>query len=975
MISDPPPPNGHRTPAPGALPGSDRSRVAQQLKTIFRDPYFLSCTAVIVAWTAAWLSVFPNLYGWLTDDAMTFARIRVFEQGGVHLFDIPWFHAYMWILVTPAWLFHWAVPSHEIPRTWQYTPQFRALILYTILLHSLLLALVSFFLTKLSTNRWICFGAFVLWATSPTLIYFGDLLDSRYLGLLFCIPAMTILLSRAERMAQAQPILRRVLYTFLPGLMMAIGQAVHYNCIYLSGSFAIAYWATLILGSRFNSAHIKNFGLFLLGGLAWLVPVEVLSLAYHPFSQSMIGLLLLQVRNNVVWPHQPSNVAQWIYEFVHEMGVPLMLAAAAGFALLAWKRWRPAHVGDLAAVVMVASSAIMALYLALGRTYPLYRDVAAFQIFYMLFATTAVALLVQSLRRFGKLTQFLSAIAIMAAIAFLPTFVRTPEVFAAQQGLGKAVNFAYSKAGANHVYFMATYDWDSNPKAIISRAQFDALKPSDLLVTDYPIFFHVKYPDIFALLHDVRPVASFPTLWCTQENWVEVGPYFDYRRWQDEPMNCNASVYRMADVLAAERGPVLKIASVTADSVASRAQAPSRVFAIRNPSYPVNDDYLTGLHDQFQDLWKSAATSFPHWLEVRFAKPTRIGLVTIVPPDWEYVGRIRRMKVYGSANAAAPWTLLWSQKHLMDKSIFTVRFHPKRLEYLRFDIQRQGRHRENNSAALVYLRFPGYRVDASSVLSDGAFNAYAMTSQLASSLALGPNGRLWLLGVRGGLGGYSVYRADDHGTMQLLPGAEAVSLTPTSGGRSFAVNAEGKLYAFSKRTSVFREVSGTLGIPLVSVARGARGSVWLLGGPGRTGGDTISYRVFKLEPTGLKQVPARAEMLAIDRSEGPWIITPAGKIARYRAAKGRFVEVTGALGARDLAVGRKGNVWFLRRRIDGASALAVYRISQGGAVRVPGLATAIALGPGGRPWILGADHRVYRLKRTTWFDINIKRRR
>jgi len=930
------------------------SCVRDPLCRILRDPYVAACAAVIVAWTGIWLAAFPNLYGWLTDDAMTFARIRLYEQGGIHLLDIPWFHAYMWILMTPPLLFHWAVPSHEIPRAWQYTPQFRALILYTILLHSILLCIVAYFLTKLSSNRWVCFGAFLLWVTSPTLIYFADLLDSRYLGFLFGIPAMIMLLNAAERMNRPATWKRRVTDSALPGFLMAVGQAVHYNCVYLCGTFALAYWGILLFRSRWNRTCVHNFWLFVLGGMAWIIPVELLSLAFHPFPESMLGLLIMQVQNNVVWPHQPSNLSQWTYEFYHEMGAPLMLATFAGGLMFAWKPLRPTYAASLPSLVMVWSCAIMTAYIVFGHTYPLYRDVSGFQIFYMLFAMVAFERLLHGLRGLDKMLKILVAVGAIVLMAYVPTFLRSPEVFVAQQGLGRAVNYAYSKTNARHVFFMATYDWDPNPHAIITRAQFDALRPSDYLITDYPIFNHIKYPDLFALLHDVKPVASFPTLWCTQENWVEVGPYFDYRPWQDEPMNCEAQVYKVADIWAAEKGPILKIAKVTADSTASAYQSPSRVFAVRNPTYPVNDDYLTGLHDLFEDLWKSEPTPFPHWLQVRFVHLVTIGAVTIVPPDWEYVGRIREMEIWGSSGPLNQWHLLWSRKDLLDKSIFTARFRPTRVDYLRFVIERQGRHQDNSAAAIVYMTFPGYRVDASAVLRDGAFMPYMDTSQVASGLAIGPNGCLWLLGQQLWPGGHAVYVMDKHGALSLVPGAQVISVAPFGVGEAHAVNSPGELYRFDAGLGRFLMVPGQRG-RLIEVARGAGQSAWVLDG---------DHRVFFIERGRSREVCSKgcAASLTSDLAGSPWIITSSGAIAAYDPKRNTFREIPHSPRVRALAVGGSDDIWYLDGSSDSEGARRIYRydLSQGRSEEVPGLARAISVAPDGRPWILGPDGRVYR---------------
>ena len=152
------------------------------------------------------------------------------------------------------------------------------------------------------------------------------------------------------------------------------------------------------------------------------------------------------------------------------------------------------------------------------------------------------------------------ATALFVVIAFVPSLVRTPEVFVAAQGLGRAVNLAHSLTSPNHVFLIEFYDSDLHPQSIISREDFNALGARDYIVTVFPTFFFVKYPDIFALLHDTRPIASFPTEWCTIENWIEQRTYWDFRRYHKEPESCNAQVYSVADIRRMATGKPLEVA-------------------------------------------------------------------------------------------------------------------------------------------------------------------------------------------------------------------------------------------------------------------------------------------------------------------------------------------------------------------------------------------------------------------------------
>lgn len=654
---------------------------------------------------------------------MTFYRIQLYERGGSSLFDIQWFHAYMWFLMFLPWTLHWSIPSHVIPRAWNHTPEFRALILYTIVLHAILLIIVARFLRVLCKLPLIAIGAFLLLITSPTVLLYSDLLDSRYLGLLAGLPALLILIAQEPGLRKHAT--RKVLLAFFfSGFLIGVGQAIHYTELYLCGPFALVYFVPALL-PRFRTAAIwKRLGAFVAGLVAWFGPVQWLSLQYHPFKDSMIGTLIFQVDNHLSPYSRLTNLATWWHILIDEMGIPMMIAVVAGSVILIRDRWRPAYFTRVHARLAVWTSVIACAYFAWTPAFPFYRQLSGLQLFFALFAVVAIERAASRLRHMGS-PIYIGAIATMyIAVAFLPSFVRGPEVFVAQQGLGRAVNLAYARASnPDRVHFMATYDWDPNPKAILSRADFDALRDDDYIVTDYPIFYHVKYPDIFALLYDTKPIGAFPTEWCTQEIWAELRSYFWFRRWYDEPANCEAQVFRVADFRAAERGTPLSVSQVTADSTLTPQQGPDRVLALRNPSGPLDDNYFG--RELYSDQWVSNEQPGPHWLQVTFAKAARIGAVTVVPPDWIvppdflYTGRFRidSLKILGDEGNG--FRQLWYGHNLENDVIFTATWAPVSIRRMRFVIEQHGPP-ANHAAALMYLRFPGYVVTSENAGVAGA---------------------------------------------------------------------------------------------------------------------------------------------------------------------------------------------------------------------------------------------------------------
>lgn len=694
---------------------SPASRLLQTVLARAKSPYVVASSALILTWLALWLASFHNLYGWLTDDATVFSRVVLYERGGENIFDIQWFHAYMWLVLFLPWTFHWTVPSHDMPRAWQRTAEFRALILYVIFLHAIFLAIVAYFFRTVCKNALLCFGAFVLFVTSPTLLEYADLLDSRFLGLLAGLPSALILMHQFPSIQSAVSRKRILLGFFLAGFLLAVGQAIHYTEWYFNGPLSAAYWV-LALSSNWRSSQTwRKLTTYVAGIVAWFAPVQWLSLRYHGFGESMIGTMIFQVDNHLSPYGRGEDFVIWLQVFRDAMGLPMIVAVACGAVVLSFDRLRPAYIGKFHAQLMVWTTVIASAYFLATPAFPFYRQVSGLQLFYALFAMVAIERSVWWISRTFSSIGFGGRIAIgtllFLAVAFVPSVLRGSEVFAAQQGLGRAVNYAYERASAGHVFFIATYDWDEHPKALVSRADFDRLSASDYIVTDYPIFFHVKYPDLFALMHDTKPLASFPTLWCTQENYAELRAFFAFRRWDEEPENCESQVFSVAQLRAEAAKAPLEVTSIRADSTLSASHAAERALAIRNPQTGLDDNYFG--RGMFDDLWASKASSGTHWIEVTFARPEVLGAVTIVPadfkgpPDYKNVGRIASLTLLANDRPGAALKPVWSGRDLENDAIFTATFAARRIATLRFEIATGA---GNGVACLEYIRFPGHTV-------------------------------------------------------------------------------------------------------------------------------------------------------------------------------------------------------------------------------------------------------------------------
>jgi hypothetical protein len=691
--------------------------------------YSLACAAAIVVWLSAWLFSFHDIYGWLTDDIYQFQRVMMYERGGRNMLDIPWFHAYDWFIATLPWLFHWSIPSYMVPQVWARTGEFRAFILYTIVLHAIILAMIANLLHLVCKNRLVAFGALVLFMTSPTFVFYSDLLDSRYLGFLAGLPALILLLRARDTMTEPKPIGSMLLFFLLPGFLFGLGQSIQYTLTYFAGPVSAVYWYYAFVGQWQSRVVWRHFSFFVAGVALWFAPVQALSLCFHPFNMSMIGILLNQVDTLSSHYDKLSQLATWLHFFLEDMGVSMMVLVTAG-ALISYRdAWRPSYISQFHARLIFWSCFILIAYLVVTPSIAFYRQVALYQFFFMLFAMIAVDVWTKRLFPTLKVLRAAAVCTLFFLAAWVPSLARMPEVFVASQGLGRAVIAAHRAAAESHgkVYFIEFYDYDLYPLSIISRQDFDRLKPGDVIVTDFPTLFFVKYPDLFALLHDAGPIASFPTEWCTRENWVEERTYWNYRRYQDEPESCNAQVYRVSTIRKEEAGKPLRVLSVRADSEMSPQYPPSRVFAIRSPAVPMDMTDCCNAVPAARDLWASDGNTRKHWLQITFAHPTRLHAVTVVPtnyfspPGWNTVARPQFVAIYGTESRNRV-VKLWQSGDLRNAAIFTANFEPTIVKSIRIAIQQPPVDDQRHAimfyqrlspspvAAIEYIAFPGYVV-------------------------------------------------------------------------------------------------------------------------------------------------------------------------------------------------------------------------------------------------------------------------
>ena len=198
-------------PAPG--PATERqgeyarwSAEAQRYAVdLSRNAYLLLVAATIATYLLLWLTHFQYVYGWLNDDRTLYVKglATLKDWSGAFSFYNALQPYFFLISYLPLKL-GVSLPSQPLPFLGEQTGQFRFLLLYTMLLHAVLLGVWAWFAPALTPSRLVAWLSLLLFATSPSLIFWSPQADSRVLGLPFLLAGLWLLVQRGHSQPAAR---------------------------------------------------------------------------------------------------------------------------------------------------------------------------------------------------------------------------------------------------------------------------------------------------------------------------------------------------------------------------------------------------------------------------------------------------------------------------------------------------------------------------------------------------------------------------------------------------------------------------------------------------------------------------------------------------------------------------------------------------------------------------------------------------
>jgi hypothetical protein len=220
--------------------------------------------------------------------------------------------------------------------------------------------------------------------------------------------------------------------------------------------------------------------------------------------------------------------------------------------------------------------------------------------------------------------------------------------------------------------------------------------------------------------------------------------------------------------------------------------------------------------------------------------------------------------------------------------------------------------------------------------------AYTLRPGLGTSIAVGANGSVWLLGANRIGTNFGIFHWNGS-TWIAVPGA-AIRIAVDARGNPWVVNSAGQIFHWNGR--------GWFPFPgaATDIGVGANGSLWVLG-TNRIG---TNFGIYFWNGRAWVAVQGAATRIAVDAVGDAWVVNSAGQIFHWNGT--RWINVAGA--ATDIAVGANGPAWVV-----GASPIAggfrIYRWNGSTWILVPGGATRIAVAPSGNPWVVNSAFRIF----------------
>ena len=660
-----------------------------------RGAFWLLSIAIVSVYLLLWAINFRYIYGWFLEDRALYGKALDIVHDWRRLFH-DYYNAYHM-----HFLFSWylplktsiSLPSYPVPGLQDQTGQFRFVLLYTVLLHGLLLVVWAAFAASITSSRMVALLSLLLFATSPTFVLWSPEPDSRLLGLPFVLVGLWILF---HPHTFSMPGRRQAGLCFLAGSLFGFAQSIHYTSLYLVLPFCVVFWGLWLLRRWRERSHwrgLVSFGL----GCIWLQgALELISdvILGIPWEQGPTMALF-----NIRMAHSAPgtllyNLAAWRTSFLSQMGLPLLVAISVGWVMYLKEARTSCSSNRMNRLIVGASIAVGLIYLALSGSIPFFRQTSVLQPFLFLFASVAIVWLARRVMP-SRSGQSVATILLLAVVGAVP-WAQAAEVFQGHQGLGRAIEWAYANKGDRHLQWLPVSLWTGDPGTLSSLEQLEASPPDSWLIIYYPRGFASGHPSLRPYLEDARPLASWPSFRSAGAWLAEQG--------SPDPLMDSVRVLELSALLESMQGRVLTITSVSADSVADPSTEPVNVF-----DRDASPDGATA--------WLSGSSPMPHVLEITFGEAVPLAELRIIssppleaPPPSQPRPRISALEVQ-AADERGTYRSVWMAEALEQSLVVSPRWDPSPTTAIRVLVRRQRLPwADTNQASIEEIVFPGYRV-------------------------------------------------------------------------------------------------------------------------------------------------------------------------------------------------------------------------------------------------------------------------
>jgi len=651
--------------------------------------YWMLSVLLIGIYVLLWIVNFKHVYGWNNDDWVFYGKALSVVMDWKNAFRGGWniHQVYFFILSYLPLKIGISLPSYALPGFEAQTGQYRWYLLTAVFLHTLVLVVWAWFAENITTSRLVAFLSLLLFATSPTLIFWTPQMVSRLFGLPFTLPGIWLLCSLDSDSGSAR---QKVGLCFIIGSLFWLAQGIHYTSLYLILPVCVAFW-----GIRFwQDWRLGSFWYNLISfavGCLWLQGIlELIGffLAGTPWEKGPTLSLFAQFNSLTLSLSVLDRLSLWSEWLTTLMGVPILLAIAAGGVMYIRRGDEPSAISRSNRLALGLSMLIAMIFLCLWNGMPFFRQISVLQPFLFLFAGVAVVhlsrwFLGQSLWRFA------SAVLVLVTAIGSVQWVEATRVFQAHLAFGRAVEWAYTHKSNHPLEWMTVYE-----VTLPFPEDLQTADPDSLLITFMP---HLTWSngraDLLAYLTDTPPLAAYPGLWGTEtvraENIVSYSP----RQFHFQPVMSEARVYRVGDIQAHLRGDPLIVQSIISDSVQSPDHEAVNVFDHgRSPD---------GITD-----WVSAKTSGDHTLEIGFASPVRLGEMSVVLSSPLVNPGVSAMEVQTVTDGGV-YTTVWKGDGLGEYSVITVGWQLEEVTHIKIIFRG-----DTGSVSIEEVVFPGFKVVA-----------------------------------------------------------------------------------------------------------------------------------------------------------------------------------------------------------------------------------------------------------------------